>query len=294
MMAIVKKTQQQLRQERKRTTWTRFHLPRGQDWPKWSATYSNTYLGPLADVAGCMKVRLGRKVEDPEQAVLIVRKCVLDHIGLTLWLTCSETVWESVDALNDFQQSPACSEFIRGLGSEDKSPSQLLSLQWDGGFCLGDELRRGDDLHGRITLTILTIPYTGVADRKSWRRVLLEAFGAFLPMGCAHLHPPPPFRWMAYTWIDNYQQTQPTGVETGRKQAVCYLFFRWNGNGASPQLEEASVGAPGAYELWAATVAKATPPVESWGQERWDIEVAPCHLEPDSGDDEEDQGSAWE
>ncbi|KAI0443518.1 hypothetical protein F4803DRAFT_306163 [Xylaria telfairii] len=268
-MAIIKKTPQQLRQERKRTTWTRFHLPRGQDWPKWPATYANTYLGPLTDVAGCMKVRLGRKVEDPEEAVLIV-------------------LWESVDALDDFQQSPACTEFLRGLGFEDKSPSQLLSLQWDGGFCLGDELRRGDDLHGRITLTILTIPYTGVADRKSWRRVLLEAFGAFLPMGCSHLRPPPPFRWMAYTWIDNYQQAQPTAVEAGRKQAVCYLFFRWNGNGAGPQLEEASVRAPAAYDLWAATVAKATPPVESWEQERWDIEVAPCHLEPDFGDDEEE------
>ncbi|KAI0490349.1 hypothetical protein F4859DRAFT_6083 [Xylaria cf. heliscus] len=268
MMAIVKKTQQQLRQERTRTTWTRFRLRRGQDWPTWSTAYSNTYLGPLAGVAGCKKVRLGRKVEDPEQAALIV-------------------FWESADALNDFQQSSACGEFLRGLGCEDESSSRLLSLQWDGGFCLGDELRRGDDLHGRVTLTILAIPYTGVADRKSWRRALLEAFGAFLPMGCEHLRPPPPFRRMAYTWVDNDQQGQPTAMETDGSKAICYLLFRWNGNGAGPELEEASATAPGAYERWAETVAKVTPHIESWEQERWDIEAAPCHLEPDYSDDEE-------
>lgn len=40
--------------------------------------HSNTY-GPLADAAGCEEVRLGRKIEDPEQAALIVCECVLGH-----------------------------------------------------------------------------------------------------------------------------------------------------------------------------------------------------------------------
>ncbi len=66
-----------MRPTQQRTTWTRFRLARGQDWPIWSTAYSDTYLGPLADVAGREKVRLGRMVEDPEQAAFIVRKCIL-------------------------------------------------------------------------------------------------------------------------------------------------------------------------------------------------------------------------
>ncbi|KAH6645286.1 hypothetical protein BKA67DRAFT_541519 [Truncatella angustata] len=134
------------------------------------------YLGPLAEVEGCQKVRLGRKVEDPEQAAFIVPR--------------NELVWKSADALKKFQHSSACRELLRGLGYESKSPLQLLSLQWDNGSCLGEEMRRGDDLCGRILLTTLVIPYIGIQDCEVWRRVLFDAFGVFIPKGCEVLHGP--------------------------------------------------------------------------------------------------------
>lgn len=145
-MAIVKKDIRQLRRERKRTTWTRFHLPRGQEWPEWINGHSNIYLGPLADVAGCEKVRLGRRVEDPEQTAMIVRECV-PGLFVTVtpdWrrlLTYIKTVWESADALKYFQHSSSCGEFLRSLGRENEDGS-LLSLQYDCGFCLGEDVGR--------------------------------------------------------------------------------------------------------------------------------------------------------
>lgn len=87
-MARSKKTEVELRLERQRTTWTRFHLLRGQDWPTWSTTAGNpndadrSYLGPLAGVTGCLKVWLGRKVEDPEQAVFVVGTCPLFQLPI--------------------------------------------------------------------------------------------------------------------------------------------------------------------------------------------------------------------
>lgn len=73
-MAKTKKTNVQIRQEQARTTWTRFRLPREQRWIQWPAEYPDADLGPLANVPGRMTVRLGRMVEDPEKAALVVRK----------------------------------------------------------------------------------------------------------------------------------------------------------------------------------------------------------------------------
>jgi hypothetical protein len=51
------KTFIQIRQERRRVTWTLFHLPREQDWPRWttagdSKSYDVIFLGPLYPVHG--------------------------------------------------------------------------------------------------------------------------------------------------------------------------------------------------------------------------------------------------
>ena len=67
-----------LRRERRRVTWTRFHLSRDQDWPRWTKVGNSesddaTFLGPLAGVEGCERVWLGRQIDDPEKAALIVR-----------------------------------------------------------------------------------------------------------------------------------------------------------------------------------------------------------------------------
>ena len=57
------------------TTWTRFHLPREQEWPTWSVDYPDVHVGPLAGLEGCLEVLLGRMVEDPEQAAYIISEC---------------------------------------------------------------------------------------------------------------------------------------------------------------------------------------------------------------------------
>lgn len=206
---------------------------------------------------------------------------------LTSLLTYSKTVWESTDALKAFQHTPSCDAFLQALGCENKGES-LLSLRWDSGFFLGDGPGSRDDLHGRITLTILNIPYIGIPDRNAWGHAIFAAFGVFMPEGCDDLRGPPVFQWNAYTWVDTVQEEQTTALQTGQGQAACYLFFRWNGNGASPAREEASAKDPAARESWARAVAKAMPPVGSWDQERWDIEVAPCCIYLDDTDEDGD------
>ncbi len=100
-MARTRKTDVTLRLERQRTTWTKFHLVSEQNRPAWSTTTGSsndahrTHLGPLAGAASRLKVWLGRKVEDSEQAVFVVGKCpVFQLIYDFLNDTQSKTVWE--------------------------------------------------------------------------------------------------------------------------------------------------------------------------------------------------------
>lgn len=77
-MARAKKHIFRLRAEKRRLTWTRFRLPSTLTWPEWSSVHSNPHIGPLSGVSGCLKVLLGRQVEDPEQAAWIIGKqCAL-------------------------------------------------------------------------------------------------------------------------------------------------------------------------------------------------------------------------
>lgn len=71
----------------KRLTWTLFHLPPDQTWPAWPSSISvredldiSSYLGPLSNVAGLENVRLGRRVEDPEQAAFIICEYIASSI----------------------------------------------------------------------------------------------------------------------------------------------------------------------------------------------------------------------
>lgn len=90
-MARAKKLHVTDRQEQARTTWTRFHLSRQQRWIQWPAKYPDLDLGPLADVPDRLTVRLGRMVQDPESAVLIIRTCSF-LLMPAVWLTCPNYV----------------------------------------------------------------------------------------------------------------------------------------------------------------------------------------------------------
>lgn len=59
------------------TSWTRFHLPRDQEWPTWSIDHDDVHVGPLKDVEGWRRASLGRMVDNPEQAAYIIRECNL-------------------------------------------------------------------------------------------------------------------------------------------------------------------------------------------------------------------------
>ncbi|KAI0549664.1 hypothetical protein F4679DRAFT_546084 [Xylaria curta] len=244
-----------VRQRERRTSWTRFYLPHGQDWPEWPTDYPDRYLGPLAHVANPLYVYLGRQVDDPTKAVFIV-------------------FWESADDLNNFQHTPACGEFLRGLGCENES---LLSLQWDTGSSLEDNLL------SRVTLNIFTIPYTGVPDRKTWSNAIRNAFQGFMPKGGEGV--PHIFRWITAAWVDDGHEEQPTPAESSPRQATYYLFYCWVGHNTSVVHEEISAKDPESHGLWAARVAKATPPIGAWDQERWDIKQTPLNTDPVSGDD---------
>lgn len=66
-------------------------------------------------------------------------------------------------------------------------------------------------------------------------------------------------------------------------------FLRWNEPdyyGATREREEESAAQPGAREHWEEAIQRYMPPVQTWIQERWDIEKAYFSNAPDKEDDE--------
>ncbi|KFZ09742.1 hypothetical protein V501_05498 [Pseudogymnoascus sp. VKM F-4519 (FW-2642)] len=291
----------------RRTTWTRFHLPRGQDWPTWSPSHSGPHRGPLTGVPGISNVWLGRKVEDSEQAALII-------------------LWRTKDALEKFQESPACDEFLQYLpengeqsslesgallqdvslgdandGSLSPAPSRFLSFQWVSGIGFETNMQR------RVTFTALVIRYTSNSIPESSRRATFsavrKAFDEFWPKGCEDISSTPmqTHFWKQWAIVDNKdalmdsdpwqlgEQVATAGNEGGRM--VLCEFRQWNGySGATPEREEATANNPLTRESWAQMFAKVMPPVMAWAKERWDIQLLP-EKEEEEGEYEEDSGN---
>ncbi|KAL6793774.1 hypothetical protein GGI42DRAFT_333778 [Trichoderma sp. SZMC 28013] len=315
-MARTKILQSKIREMNRRTTWTRFHLPRWQGWPAWST--GSSVLGPLAEVTGYDKVWLGRQVDDPEQAAIII-------------------LWATAEALKNFQDSPACAEFLKDLPdsgivsgglfqrlslndadnmSTTMSPtaSRFPSLHWH------HSDRKELEVEGRVTLTAFLVPYTGGPDLEQIRFSIVRAFKGFIPADCEDLRPPPPLSrhsiplggpWpglvaflpkpdgLVWAWTDtgDNEQWQPPGQPAvaegnGSGQMVVCQFRLWNGlYGATRQREEASAKNPLAKESWETVVSNVIPPVTAWEQERWDIQVAPSYLSPLIDEEEEEEAA---
>lgn len=195
-------------------------------------------------------------------------------------------MWESTKELEAFESSSACRQLIQDLRSQEKSPkslpqliqnlrfdesssTSLFALQYYTGFNLDQ------DLHGRVTLTILRFrndsDSLGIDTLGS---VPCRAFGWFIPADCMDLLGPLAHDRKAYTWSarEERQQEQP-------RDALCYFFFRWNGDRGTPEREDASAHNLEAQQSWADAVAKATPPVVAWEQQRWQIKAAPGFAE---------------
>lgn len=211
-----------------------------------------------------------------------------------------QLVWESVPALQSFEDSSLCGDLLRDLGC-DANEQALVSFQWKVGFWFGD------DLHGRITRTALVVPYTEEPEYDDWRAQMLPKFNGFMPADCKELRHslPKAFQFQSFAWVDTVRETLALreidkeiqasimgGEEQGGKQhhAIGYHFFRWNGNDDAPNWEEVLAQDPKARESWDKTLAKIMPPVNAWGQERWDLKLALCYQV--EVDEEEDTGGS--
>jgi hypothetical protein len=104
-----------------------------------------------------------------------------------------------------------------------------------------------------------------------------------MPLGCADLFAqrPPRYYW-AVTFVDDNQQLEMSSADLEQEPCMKFEFFRWNGNGANREREEASFRESGARHAWAEKIAGNTPQALSWAQQRWEIERAPTRSQRDS------------
>ncbi|KAK4040387.1 hypothetical protein C8A01DRAFT_15754 [Parachaetomium inaequale] len=307
-MARIKQTAKRFR---KVTTWTRFHLPREQEWPTFPvADPAHVHLGPLADMeaeAG-FSVSLGRMVDDPEQAAYIIQ-------------------WWQLSDLQKFQASPACAEFLRNLpendnlqASAESTSSGLRSLTIEDApssssssppapsrFLTLEEFTRipSAEVQGRVTLNAFLVPRKGDGPtRRAWYESVRAVFGGgFQPRGSEFIRGHGLW-WERYMttwfsaleedgWVDRkfgkLEEQTAQDPEDDRGRTVIYEFHLWPRScGATPEHEEASAADPQARESWKEAVAKVMPPVTAWVQERWDIRKVP-YFEDDEDEEELEQ-----
>ncbi|WYZ36155.1 hypothetical protein EsH8_XI_000038 [Colletotrichum jinshuiense] len=279
------------------TSWTRFHLPRDQEWPTWSVDHDDVHVGPLQAVDGCLTVSLGRMVDNPEQAAYIIQ-------------------WVDLDAVKNFQSSPACIEFLQNLPEHNDSQTSVESTL--GNLTLTDTSSLPAavssrflifkhvteavtaELEGRLTFTAFLVPRN--FDSKSvflmWKEKFESAFISFIPYGYESItwHPNFMSRFAAVWlwalsedgWVEKtFGKLEQTQDDDQGRTILCH-FHLWQRNcGATPEKEEAAAADPQWIESWNRAVAQVMPPATSWAQERWDIQDVPRPPEPEFDDPEE-------
>ncbi|GAW12856.1 hypothetical protein ANO14919_022270 [Xylariales sp. No.14919] len=271
-------------------TWTRFYLPRHQEWPRWPANHADVHVGPLADVQGLLKASLGRMVENPEQAAYII-------------------VWRTLDDLKNFQSSSACVEFLQGLPENDNMqapivsglgnessasapPSRFLTLEHVNHYPTAG-------LEGRVTITAFLIPHKDESMKRVWYKQVSDVFRGFLPRGSEFIRSHRHFRWQYLTvwfWVrteDHWVEKTLGKLENNNQddengRTVICEFRLWpRSYNVTPEHEESSAKDPLARESWAQALANVMPPVTAWEQERWDIQGIPRFYPPEEIDPED-------
>lgn len=237
-----------------RLSWIPFQLPREQKWPRWN-TDDTDDLGPLRNASGCFKVLLGRMVNDLEKAVLLV-------------------LWRTVHDLEAFESSFEYEQLLKCLGLAPIE--KLTALQWTHGF------EPSSALEGRVTLTKIELPpeYARKDYGDSEREPMFHELPHHPPRAYKDPRVPAnkPLTWMgasrrvACLWADK-KGRDPLLSSSGEKM-FCYRCFKWDLDGDRSQ-EEVFAQDGSTEEQWAKSMEKLMPPVESWVQERWEIEVAP-------------------
>ncbi|KAK2054737.1 hypothetical protein LY76DRAFT_596676 [Colletotrichum caudatum] len=271
------------------TSWTRFYHPREQEWPTWSADQAGGgHYGPLKGVKGCFMASLGRMVEDPEQAVYIIE-------------------WTTMEALEYFQSSPACTEFLRGL-PENKVNSQVAvesgSTLWN--MTLDDTssssapaasrllvfepvtLDLSPDVdEGRVIVTSFLVPQKVDTMSRMWTEHFRNPFHCFVPRGFEPVVDTGSFlakfshAWFGVLSEDRWAEEKFGKLDDGQSRTIISHFHLWPWRrGATPEMEAGSAADPEATEAWDRVIAQVMPPATAWVQERWEIRFMPPSPSP--------------
>jgi hypothetical protein len=157
-------------------------------------------------------------------------------------------------------------------------------------------------VEGRVTLNVFLLPGTGDSYiKRTWYESIRAVFGCFQPRGSEFIQGYGLF-WQTYmtTWFWALAEDGWVESKFGRSEhaqdsegtqgrTVICEFHLWPPKyGATREHEEASAADPQARESWSEAVAKVTPPVTAWVQERWDIRRVPYADEPEGEVDPEE------
>lgn len=215
-----------------------------------------------------------------------------------------------MDALKNFQSSPACAEFLQNLPEHDdsqasvESGSTLRNLTLiDASSSLAAETSRFlifkhltaaviAEVEGRVSLTAFLVPRKVDGVFLMWKEKFESVFAAFVPRGYESIrwHPKFEFRFAAvWFWVlsedgwmektfEKLEQTQ----QDGQGRTISCHFHLWPRRcGSTPEKEEASAADLQSRESRNRVVAQVMPPATSWVQERWDIQDVPRPPEPE-------------
>ncbi|KZL84641.1 hypothetical protein CI238_12873 [Colletotrichum incanum] len=288
---MARTSQKAKRSEKPLTSWTRFHLPRYQEWPTWSVNHDDVHVGPLKGVEGWRTASLGRMVDKTEQAAYIIQ-------------------WVNLDALKNFQYSPACAEFLQNLPEHDDSQASVESGSTLGNLNLTDASSSSApatsrflifkhvtpavtaEVEGRVTLTAFLVPRKVDSVFLMWKEKFESVFAGFIPRGYEFItwHPNFMFRFAAvWLWVlsedgwveKKFGKLEQTPDGDQGRTIICHFHLWRRECGATPEKEEASAADPQSRESWNRAVAQVMPPATSWVQERWDIQDVPRPPEPE-------------
>ncbi|KAJ0302389.1 hypothetical protein Brms1b_012049 [Colletotrichum noveboracense] len=218
-----------------------------------------------------------------------------------------------MEALESFQSSPVCAEFLRGLPEKnDESPVAVES---------GSALRRVtlDDTssssartasrflvfkhitsspssnveEGRVVVTSFLVPQTVDDVTRMWTEHFYKPFQYFVPRGFEPVVVTGSFlskfshEWFGVLSEDRWVEDKFGKLDDGQGRTIISHFHLWPWDrGATPEMEAASAADPEAREAWDRVVAQVMPPATAWVQERWEIRFMPPPPKPeyDSGE----------
>ncbi|ATY66617.1 hypothetical protein A9K55_001052 [Cordyceps militaris] len=282
-------------------TVTRFYLPLDQEWPMWDLmpdlyhAEKKVYAGPLAVVEGTGGFRVGRMIDNPEQAAYFIE-------------------WRELEYFKRFQSSPACTEFLRQLPESRAAASvvsnissQLEHLGLDDAsgssstetsrfLFLKPAFYARSPIDGVMTFTAFLLPE--IMDSSALRQ-LHDLLGN-MPFGpevshASHARWPPDWA-LGFSvleedrWAQDSFGAQPRNDSCGRA-IFCHVFL-WSNIYEEPLKQEQAAAADlTAQKMRQEQIAKVMPPAIAYVQERWNLRMIPHFWTADNETESEDDTS---